>query len=164
MQNIKRTILALSTGTLVTAAAGAVLAANPHFNFARASLQGTNLQVCFKEAGLGDSQQVTITASAMGTANYYCVNNSGNCPNAANKTTVSSEVSTSGDFTSGKNGSVSGCLLVAPPDPGTFSCPPGQTLTLGEFSYTGIQVNDEDSGATKAASPSSLSGGDNPCL
>lgn len=72
-------------------------AQNPHFVAKpSATLSGNNLNVCFKEAGLGDNQNITYVASANATATYVCANNGGQCPNAANKTTVSGPVSSTG--------------------------------------------------------------------
>ena len=141
------TLAALFATSLVLAAVA--FADNAHFVRASAARSGDNLVVSFKEAGLGDSVTVTIRASAQGTASYECINGGDNHPQAANKETVSSEVSASGNFTSGKNGTVSGSLTVHPPGPGDFSCPPGQRLS-GPFdvSYTNVSVTDETNGAT----------------
>lgn len=118
-------------------------AQNPHFvGKPRATLSGNNVNVCFKEAGLGNNQNITYVASANATATYVCVNNGGQCPNAANKTTVSGPVSSTGTFNSGQNGTISQCLQISPPSAGTFTCPSGQTLTLSQVSYTDIAITD----------------------
>jgi hypothetical protein len=65
-----------------------------------------DLTVTWKEAGLGDNQLIDYLASADGTATYVCVNNGGECPNAANKITVSGPVSAKGTFSSGQNGQI----------------------------------------------------------
>ena len=120
--------------------AGVVLAANPHFNSASARRSGTNLTVSFKISGLGDNQTITVTASAKATAEYQCINNGGKNPSAANKQQVSANVSVSGDFTSGKNGSVNGTLTITPP-PATLVCPPGQHLVLVSVKYENVKVS-----------------------
>jgi hypothetical protein len=123
--------------------------ANPHF--IRASAAGPddagNLIVSFKIAGLGDNVTTTVTASANATAVYACQNNGGQFPNAANKSTVSGPVSASGEFTSGKNGQISGMLTLHPPAPSPdFQCPPGQHMVLASISYTDVQVSEPNAG------------------
>ncbi len=117
-------------------------AANPHF--IRADAAGPNnagnLTVNFKIAGLGDNVTITVTASADATAVYACRNNGGNFPSDPKKTEVSGPVSASGEFTSGKNGQVSGSLTLTPP-PTTLTCPPGQHRVLVSVSYTNVQVS-----------------------
>lgn len=147
--------------TLLALASIAILpvwAASPHFvGKVTAKLDGNNVQVCFKEAGLGNSQSIDYTASADSTATFVCVNNGGNCPKAANKKTVSGPVTASGTFSSVKNGSIRQCLTLEPPDAGGFTCPGGQKLTLSAVSYSGIKITDDTNDITKAATPSSLS-------
>jgi hypothetical protein len=155
--NVKRRVILVTT-IVAALASGAVWAASPHFIKVTASLGlgGTTVQVCWKEAGLGDNQNISYIASANATATFHCVNGGGNCPNAANKATVNGPVSAAGTFASGKNGSISACLTFSAPSAGSFTCPGGQTLTLSQVSYTGIQVTDDTNGITKPATPSSL--------
>ena len=125
-----------------------------------ATLVGTNVQVCWKEAGLGDNQLINYEARAIGTATFHCVNNGGQCPDAANKVTVTGPVIARGTFSSDKNGNITACLTLNapdPPDPGEFSCPSGQTLTLTDFSITNITITDTTNNVTKTAIPSALS-------
>jgi hypothetical protein len=78
---------------------------------------------------------------ATANAVYGCLNHGAQCPNAANKISVSGQVSAQGTFTSGKNGSISASLTVdPPPPPATFSCPGGQRLVLVSISYTNVKV------------------------
>lgn len=56
-----------------------------------------------------------------------------------------------------KNGAVNQCLTIEAPSAGTFSCPGGQTLTLSQVSYSGIQIKDDTNDVTQAATPASLS-------
>jgi hypothetical protein len=120
------TMIALSSFMAIT-----VWAASPHF--INCSASGVNsdgtLNVCFKIAGLGDNQLVTVTASAHADAVYACLNRGQQCPDAANKVNVQSDVSATGTFPSGKNGQVTACLTVDPP-PTTLTCPNGQRLVL----------------------------------
>jgi hypothetical protein len=131
------TMIALASFMAIT-----VWAASPHF--LRCSASGVNsdgtLNVCFKIAGLGDNQSLTVTAGADADAVYACRNNGQQCPNAANKVNVQSHVSASGTFTSGKNGQISACLTVNPP-PTSLTCPNGQKLVLVSVSYTNVSVS-----------------------
>jgi hypothetical protein len=71
-----------------------------------------------------------------------CVNNGGNHPQATNKETVSGPVSGFGLFPI-SNGQTTGGITVAPPGPGSFSCPSGQTLVLFSVAYTNVMVCDQ---------------------
>jgi len=131
------TMIALSGFVAIT-----VWADSPHF--LRTSASGVNsdgtLNVCFKIAGLGANESLTVTAGATADATYGCLNRGGQCPNAANKVNVQSDVSASGTFTSGKNGSITACLTVDPP-PTSLTCPGGQKLVLVSVSYTNANVS-----------------------
>jgi hypothetical protein len=158
---MKRTVIhaakTIAVCAALLAATSTAYAANPHFvGPVKATLAGNNAQACFKIAGLGDSVSVTVSATADATATFVCQAKSGQCPNAANKTTVNDEVSASGDFTSDKNGNVSGCLVLTPPGPGNFACPPGQSLVLSKVAYTNIAVDSTPTGSA-ATTPSTLS-------
>jgi hypothetical protein len=113
-------------------------------------VSGANLVVSFKEAGLGTNQLITYTANADATATYVCVvNRGGGNLSASNKTTVSGPVSATGTFSSGKNGQVTGSLTLNPPGPGSFSCPPGQSLEIAEVVYTNVSITDVTNGITE---------------
>ncbi len=62
------------------------------------------------------------------------------CPEEANKVNVQADVSATGTFTSGKNGPITACLTVDPPDT-TLTCPAGQELVLISVSYTNVSVS-----------------------
>ena len=119
-----------------------VLAANPHYVSATASIDRNGNLVCsFKEAGLGNTPvTVSETCSAQATALYQCFNRGGNHPQADNKEVGPTAVSASGPFTSGKNGQITGQLTVAPPSAGGFTCPGGQALFLERVSYNSITL------------------------
>jgi hypothetical protein len=129
---------------------GVAWAVSPHFVRATADLSGTNLIVGFKEAGLGTNQLITYVASADATVTYVCVNRGGANPSAQNKTTVSGPVTASGTFSSGKNGQVTASLTLNPPGPGSFSCPPGQSLEIAEVAYTNVTITDTTNGITES--------------
>jgi hypothetical protein len=145
---------------VLVCAAGLVWAANPHFIKVTSALQPNgDLNVSFKEAGLGDTA-TDYLAEADATATCTCVTKSGQCPNAANKVTFTEEVSAAGTF-SPKNGNVVATLTIAAPacpssDPPT--CGAGQQLTLSAISYTDIQITDTTHNVgPEAANPSSIS-------
>jgi hypothetical protein len=142
---------------------GMAWAASPHFVgrvtsdiLLQAGGDTGSLEVCFKEAGLGKNQNINYIASANASATYQCVNSGGNCPAAANKQDVSGPVTHSDSLSSGKNGSISGCVRVSPPE-STLSCPNGQDLVLSAISYTDIKIEDDTNGIEKDATPSSQS-------
>jgi hypothetical protein len=120
-------------------------AQSAHFIKATETLQTDgDLTLKFKEAGLGNSLTTSYLASANASVTCTCVTKSGSCPNAANKVTSSSDVSTGGTFDV-KNGTVSATLVLSAP-----SCPSGapptcgggQRLVLSAFSYTDIALTD----------------------
>ena len=123
--------------------ASAALADSPHFisegtaNITSAGLYNVSN---FKEAGLGNTVSTEkITLSATATATYACINGGGKHPSATNKETVTGAVSFTGNFPV-RNGQTTGSISVGPPGPGSFTCPPGQTLTLAFVSYTGVML------------------------
>src|ERR1043165_3314335 len=93
-------ILILSVFALSSFMAITVWAVSPHFINCGAS--GVNsdgsLNACFKIAGLGDNQTLTVTASAHADAVYGCLNHGQQCPNAANKVEVHQDVTAGGTF------------------------------------------------------------------
>jgi hypothetical protein len=146
-------IIAIAAAGLSASTITPALAVNPHFTQASAARSGNALVCTFKEAGLGNSVTVDITCSATANTQYSCVNNGGKIPKDAKKTTISQEVSESGQFTSGDNGQVTGTLTIqAPPSPppsSVLTCPNGQTPTLIGVTYTNVKVIDTTNGASK---------------
>ncbi len=98
------------------------------------------LTVSFTEAGLGNLD-VNYTLGATGTAVYACLNGGGKHPQAANKETVSQDLSGGASFTP-QNGKVVGSITLSAPGAGAFSCPSGQTLVLASVSYTNVVLTD----------------------
>ncbi|WP_431676699.1 hypothetical protein [Kitasatospora sp. KL5] len=122
---------------------GPAFADSPHFIKSSASITNSgDLNVSFKEAGLGNNQLISYVASASAVADYGCINHGGNHPQASNKETVSGPVSAEGTFSSGKNGTISQTLTLHPPGPGDFTCPGNQTLVLADVTYTNVSIND----------------------
>jgi hypothetical protein len=148
-------VLAALIVTVVVASAQ-----SPHFvGRVTAVFQSGNtgaVVVSWKEAGLGNNQLITYAATADATATYVCVNNGGQCPDAANKLSVQGPVSATGTFSSGDNGQINQSLTLQPPAPTAF-CPGGQTEVLAEVSYTNITITDTTNGISQRATPSSLS-------
>jgi len=133
---------------------GVTFAASPHFITATDSINPvTGVLTCsWKEAGLGDNQNIDYKCEAQGNATYVCVNNGGSNPSAKNKTNATGEVSATGTFSSGKNGAITASLSVNPPGPGSFSCPAGQSLELAQVSYTGVFIIDITNGVQEQLS------------
>ena len=117
------------------------LKALAHFASATGSV-GSNgaLTVAFDEKGLGNGN-IDYLLTADYSALFACINGGGKHPQAANKETVSGDVSASGSFES-KNGRVRASLTTAAPSAGSFSCPGGQKLVLANVSYANIVLTD----------------------
>lgn len=145
---MRRAILALLVTALLfvglaPSALGTHGKGNPHFIRADATLVGTDLRVDFKEAGLGNDPDATVTivASATATRLDACQNNGGNFPSDPKKQETTSEVQASGEFSPGKNGQITDSLTLSLPST-TLECPPGQNAVLVRFSYTNVSVTD----------------------
>ncbi|HLN99240.1 MAG TPA: hypothetical protein VK208_12330 [Pyrinomonadaceae bacterium] len=140
------TLLALTSVSTLVAWAGSA-----HFikNRTTASCTNTsNLEVCFKEAGLESGAVETVTVLGNGSADYQCINGGNKNPNAANKETVGGPISNSQTFAADQNGNITGCILLFPPGPGSFSCPPGQQLVgPTNVSFSNVSLVDQTSGA-----------------
>ena len=113
----------------------------PRFHSATSTVNASGaLVVSFDERGLGNENiDYTITADA--TATYACINGGGKNPTAANKRTLSDDVSADASFEP-KNGRVVASISAGPISAGDFSCPPGQRLVLAAVSYTNIVLTD----------------------
>jgi hypothetical protein len=141
--------------------ATSAFADSPHFLFADNSVSSSTgaLTTSFKDAGLGTgttSIQITLTVDNA-TAVYQCFNNGGNHPKAGNKETVSTALSTTGNFPV-RNGQTTGSLTVGPPSQGSFTCPSGQSLFLQSVTYSGTNVSDATGNALHAT-PDPISSG-----
>ena len=148
---MRRFVIALLLAMLMLVlAVSAAFATSPHFISASFQGSGPNLNVSFKESGLGNNALITYVASADATATYACINGGGNHPKAANKETVSGPVSATGTFSSGKNGTISQSLTLIPPSAGGFSCPSGQRLVLAFVSYSYVAISDTTNGVTES--------------
>jgi hypothetical protein len=110
---------------------------------------GLNLVCTFKETGLESGSVETVTLAANATATYQCINGGGENPNDPKKTDISTRLSVSGTFSADKNGNIVGTLTLTPPGPGSFSCPPGQTVSgPTNVSYSLVVITDASSGGS----------------
>ena len=104
-------VAAAATSALATTPA---MAGNPHFikNASPGiSMQGSAMSCSFKEAGLASGSVETITCAATAeVSDSECVNGGGNTPSAANKHTVQTFVSASGEFKADRNGTGQGSV------------------------------------------------------
>lgn len=149
---MKRATLA---ATFVALMALFAWADSAHFVRYGASLDGSSLDVNWKEAGLGNNQNVDYTASASANATYVCINGGGRHPQAANKEDVTGVVTANGTFNSGRNGQITGSLTVDPPAT-SLSCPGGQHLELACVAYTNITLDDTTTPASAGTIPGPL--------
>jgi hypothetical protein len=147
--------LALVAGLGATQA----MAQSPHFvGKTTATLNDDgSLTVSWKEAGLGNNQEIDYSAGATtSTIIEGCMNNGGAFPNADNKGETGGPALATGSFSSGKNGQITASLTAFPPET-ELVCPGGQTKVVCQVSYFDIHVTDETNGVTEAATPSTLS-------
>ena len=143
MRKARVATIILAAAALAVMALPVAHADSPNFHYANASVSTTTgaLSVDFKETGLGNTvttEQVTLHV-ATATAEYQCFNNGGNHPQAGNKETVVTSLTTVGTFPV-RNGQTTGTISAGPPGQGDFACPPGQSLYLQSASYAGITV------------------------
>jgi hypothetical protein len=154
MQITRALALAVLPAAAAMALAVPAWADSPHFLAAANTISADTgaLTTSFKDAGLGtgtSSIAVTLTVGTA-TAVYQCWNDGGNHPQAGNKETVVTSLTTTGTFPV-RNGQTTGALTVGPASPGGFSCPPGQSLFLQSASYAGIAVSDATGNSSPAA-------------
>jgi hypothetical protein len=125
---MRRTVVFSLAGlVMLFLAIPAGFAGNPHFVAVSAVRTGDTLTVSFKEAGLGDEEQVHIVV----TATALCINPGSKHPKAANKERVSGE----GDFPV-QNGKAEGTISVTAafqPD-----CSPPMTVAFTDVTITDI--------------------------
>ena len=127
------TLLIVAALMALVLGAQAVSAGNPHFVRVSAERQGDALVVSFKEAGLGNEDQVHVVLSATA----QCVNRGGNKPQAANKQSVSE----AGVFPV-QNGRAEGTLTLT----ATFKpqCSPPMSVV-----FTDVTLTDTTSGISR---------------
>ena len=139
VRHVAVVIAVIVTCMAVGAMPASAVAAKFHDTAASINNDGS-LTVDFDERGLGNGD-IDYTLTADVDATFACINGGGKNPSAANKRTISSEVSTSGTFEA-KNGRVIASLTTSTPTAGDFSCPPGQRLVLASVAYSNIILTD----------------------
>jgi hypothetical protein len=115
-------------------------AASPHFVTATAALAGPNLDVSFKEAGLGGEPHV-IVYDAVGsiTETFACVSGDGTVLSTHDIGPIALAAVAIGTH---KGQNTKTLSLVAPIAPSTLVCPASQLLALQKVSYTDVSVAD----------------------
>ena len=145
LRHVAAVLAAVVCLSIVSALPASAVAAK--FHSANGSINSNgSLTVSFDERGLGNGN-IDYTLTADVDATFACINGGGKNPSAANKRTISSEVSTSGSFES-KNGRVVASLTTSTPTAGGFACPNGQRLVLASVSYTNIVLTDTTNGTS----------------
>lgn len=148
----KRTLLTMLVTFVFASAISLMATSGAHFFSASGSvLDNGQLSVSFDEAGLG---QETVNYTLSGNATYVwgCINGGSNHPQASNKETENSPVTSNTSFTP-KNGRVQATIVtpqLAPTPPSDFSCPSGQTLVLASATYFGMILTDTTNGVSIA--------------
>jgi hypothetical protein len=102
------------------------------------------IEVSGIEIGAGKTGDVVLTATNR--ADYACFNKGGNNPNAANKTSIVGPTGAQGIFPVNDKGVIQFSLEAFSVGPGTFTCPPGQTLKLCQSTFTNVTISDPEYG------------------
>jgi|SRR5262245_29119981 len=120
-----------------------IVPANPHFVTASSSISADGvLSATFKEAGLGDNQNIDYTLTADVNALFGFANNGGNVVQGV-PFTATSMVLASTTLSSDKNGNIVGTLTATPLTPNVLEPSNGKNWTLVmNVSYTNVLVND----------------------
>jgi hypothetical protein len=137
-----------------------IVPASPHFISATDTITHAGALVAsFKEAGLGDTVQVSYDLSATASATYAYVNKGGNLPQAAQFTTVTGPEDVTGTFKSGKNGQITASLTLQPaPAPQSFidAAPNGLHVALVSDSFTSVTLADTTNGVSVSLADASI--------
>lgn len=161
MRNRLILLVAVVTGSLV--AAVVAWAGNPHFlRFDPPQLVNGAPAAAAKAAAtpssnsdprvlvdnivvVGVKEGVVTQLTAPFQAVYVCVNGGGNVPSAANKTVLTGQLTTTGQFPASRNGRATGSLLTGPLPSSAeaaaatgFSCPSGQRLEFDRVVFSGL--------------------------
>jgi len=124
--------------------------ANPHFIYAESSLAADlSLVVDFKEAGLGDSQNIDYELTGDASATFGFVNNGGNVVQG-NPWLVTAETLATGTFSSDKNGNITASLQSGPPvrDPDLKQPNGNGWKECVDISYTNCVLTDTTNGVS----------------
>ena len=128
-----------------------IVPANAHFVSASSTISPTTgvLTVNFKEAGLGNNQQVELTLTGEAHAVYQWFNHGGQNP-MGQPFVVDETFSVTGTFTSDKNGNVRGTFTVSPPGVDAFFSTQhaANWVPMLSVSYTNVGIVDTTNGAS----------------
>jgi hypothetical protein len=140
MSRSRAPLLFTLVATFAIASASPMWAQAAKFKSTSGSCSGTNLQISFREIGVGSTASVggSCTASAV----YECINGGGKHPQATNKETVTAPSNAGPTTFISHNGTVTGTLTFTPPGSGNFSCPGGQQLVLSSVTYSSCSLQD----------------------
>jgi hypothetical protein len=132
----------------VEALSDRIVPANPHFITASSSISDTGvLSAEFKEAGLGNNQNIDYTLTADVDATFGYVNNGGNVvqgvPWHAESTTLASTT-----LSSDKNGNIEGTLTGTALTPNLAQPNGNNWRSVMDVSYTYVYVNDTTNGVS----------------
>ena len=131
--------------------------ANPHFVSASSAISDAGvLSATFKEAGLGNNQNIDYTLTANVDAVFGYVNNGGNVvqgvPWHAESTTLASTT-----LSSDKNGNIEGTLTGTALTPNLAQPNGNNWRQVIDVSYTNVQVNDTTNGVSVQVEDQSVS-------
>jgi hypothetical protein len=122
--------------------------ANPHFVFATSSISDAGvLSAEFKEAGLGDNQNIDYTLTADVNATFGFVNNGGNVVQGV-PWLVTGDTLASTTLSSDKNGNIVGTLTGTALTPNLAQPNGNNWRQVIDVSYTNVQVNDTTNGVS----------------
>jgi len=125
-----------------------IVPANPHFVSASSSISATGvLSATFKEAGLGNNQNIDYTLTATVDATFGFVNNGGRVvqgvPWHVTGTTLASTT-----LSSDKNGNIEGTLTGTALTPNLAQPNGNNWRAVIDVSYTNVSVNDTTNGVS----------------
>ena len=138
-------------GLLSVATAFGIVAAFASVNASVA--RNGDLRVTFRATGIDPTMSsVAFNATADATANWACVNNGGNSPNAANKRTTATESVDGSVQLKSMNGAIAGSITIDAPQANNFECPKGQTETLTKVTYSNVRISSDTLNISKTLS------------
>jgi hypothetical protein len=134
---------------------------SPHFiGNASASIDAAGaLTVSWKEAGLGNNQNIDYTLAADASGQFQWFNHGGNKPQGQPFQFGPITVSASGTFNSGQNGNITASLTVAAPAPtqDVLDAGTSSNWVLKEtVTYSNITLTDTTNGIAATVSPTSV--------
>jgi hypothetical protein len=121
---------------------------NPHFIYATSSISDTGvLSVDFKEAGLGNNQNIDYTITADVDATFGFVNNGGNVV-MGQPWHVTSHTLASETFSSDRNGNIEATITAEALAPNLATPNGNNWRAVIDVSYTNVNLNDTTNGVS----------------